>query len=432
MRVFHCKSCNRSFSENSVITRELPHHTAKKYLTGFTSLKSMVENMALDISKTTLHRRIIALSNKAPDWYEVSKSMKEEGKWGFIMGIDTSGLKIKGKNYVYLHVADIPSKDDIAYDVCNNEDTATVKPILRQLRNIGYMPKIVVLDLAQELLTSVKEVFPCAIIQGCVFHVRLWLEKELPTRKTTKKFGIEKVELYAKVKELINYACISKDEDTRQQLLRKLECLNLDEKAKKVVELFLANLKYYHTLDDEDFKCYGTFILYNNLCERHIGLVKDLKNKMKGFKSFGSARNIIKLFWYYARRDSAWLAEQKEDTSAYCIPEREDISRYNIPLSFYFDDPANLALFSKVSGVPREILYKAAQAMGRITIGDYAFTGTKLGDIQDRISKMTEKSFKLIMQEIGCDQAATVELLHKFGFKVMYKSFDASGMVISS
>jgi hypothetical protein len=341
------------------------------------------------------------------------------------MGIDTSGLRIKGKNHVYLHVADVTSHNPLAYAVCKNEDAATVEPILRQLRILGYRPRVVVSDLAPELLSSIKRIFPCAVIQGCIFHVRLWLEKELPTRKTSKKFGEEKIALWRKVKEFINCACISKNEDTREQFLKKLQCLNLDEKAKNVVELFLANLKYYHTMDEDEFKEYGPNILYNNVCERHIGLIKDLKNKMKGFKSIDSARNIIKLYWFHKRKNPKSLPETEDHISS------RGHSSYNVPLPYYFDS-ANLDLFSKVSGVPREVLNKTAQEMGRTVVGDFAFTETELKDIQNSILNMREKSLRALMQEIRCDQSTTVELLHKFGFNVQFKSFDPSGMIISS
>ena len=169
--------------------RRLPPDIAEKYLLQFKSLNAVLANKDLGISKSTLHRRIIEEAKTSSDWDELSKVMKEQSGWGFVMGIDTSGLKIRGKNYVYLHIADVTSHDPLAYAVCENEDIATVEPILLRLRNLGYRPRIAVTDLAPELITSIRRVFPCAIIQGCVFHALLSLDKELPTRKTVRKIG---------------------------------------------------------------------------------------------------------------------------------------------------------------------------------------------------------------------------------------------------
>jgi transposase-like protein len=404
----------------------LPYGIAEKYLLQFKSLNAVLENKDLGISKSTLHRRIIEEAKNSPDWGELYKAMKERSGWGFVMGIDTSGLKISGKNYVYLHIADVTSHDPLAYAVCENEDVATVEPILLQLRNLGYRPRIVVTDLAPELIASIRRVFPCAIIQGCVFHVLLWLDKELPTKKTVRKVGREKVSLWLKVKELINCACISKDKETRQHFLDELSCLRLDEKARNAVNLFFANLKYYHTMDEDEFKNFKTNILYNNACERHIGLIKDLKGTMKGFKSLDSAQNIVRLFWFHKRMHS----ENEEDASVHGLPGKEVSFGYYAPLTFYYDR-TNLGMLSKASGIPRELLNKTALKMGLTIIGDYAFDKTQLNDIQNSLLKTGEKSLKAIMQEIGCDQPTTEELLRMFGFKVRYSSFDPSHMTVS-
>ncbi len=426
VQLFKCKSCGRRFSENRTKIRRLPPGIAEKYLLEFKSLDAVLANKDLGISKTTLHRRIIEEAKNSPDWDELSKVMKEQSDSGFVMGIDTSGLKIRGKNYVYLHIADATSHDPLAYAVCENEDIATVEPILLRLRNLGYRPRIAVTDLAPELIASIRRVFPLAIIQGCVFHVLRRLNKELPTKKTVRKVGRDKVSLWLKVKELIHCACISKDKETRQHFLDKLECLKLDEKARNAVNLFLANLKYYHTMDEDEFKNFKTNILYNNTCERHIGLIKDLKSPMKGFKSLDSARKIIKLFWFHKRM----LSENEEDAPVHSLPEKEGPFVYYAPLTFYYGR-TNLGMLSKASGIPRELLNKTALKMGLTIIGDYAFDKTQLNDIQNSLLKAGEKSLKAIMQEIGCDQPTTEELLCKFGFKVHYPSFDPSQMTVS-
>jgi hypothetical protein len=397
---------------------ELPHDTAEIYLLHVQSLNSVLKTKNLGLSRTTLYRRIRKQARDCPDWEELLKAKKGQDNWGSVMGIDTTGLKTRGVAYVYLHIADVTSRDPLAYAVCTREDAATIEPILRKLKNLGYNPKIVVSDLAPEILISVKNVFPNAILQGCVFHASLWLDKELPTKKTIKKVGKEKAVLWRKVKDIINYACISKNESTRQQYLEQLKSLPLDEKARSVVERFLDNLKYYHTKDE--FKGYSTNIFYNNACERHVGMIKDLKGKFRGFKSNIDATNdIIKLFWFLNRKSPTPFPEKEGDVLAYYMPLTS------------FCDYVNIPEFSKASGISKEFLIRTANRMGRTVVGDYAFAENELKDIEKSILKMRKTSLDVVMQKIGFDQTTTMKLLDKFGISLVFKSLHPSDIIIS-
>jgi len=372
----------------------------------------------LRISRTTLYRRIREQAKQCPSWEELLETKKAQENWGSVMGIDTTGLKIRGVEYVYLHIADILSRDPLAYAVCTREDAATIEPILRKLKNLEYSPKIVVSDLAPEILISVKKVFPNAILQGCVFHVSLWLDKELPTKKTVENVNKEKAVLWRKVKNLINYVCISKNEPKRQQYLEQLNRLTLDEKARSVVERFSDNLQYYHTKDE--FKEYGNNILYNNVCERHIGMIKHLKGKFRGFKSnIDATNNIIKLFWSLYKKNPTLLKEKEEEVLA-----------YNMPLTL-FRDWVDITEFSKANDIPKEFLGETANKMGYAVVGDYIFAEDKLEDLKKSILKMGKTSLKAVSQKIGFDSTTTIQLLHKLGIRLVFKSFDSSEIIIS-
>jgi hypothetical protein len=375
-------------------------------------------NNGLRISKTTLYRRIREQAKQCPSWEELLKAKKGQENWGSVMGIDTTGLKIRGAAYVYLHIADVMTRDPLAYTVCTGEDAPTIETILRKLKNLGYNPRIAVSDLAPEILISVEKVFPDAILQGCIFHVSLWLNKELPTKKTVENVSREKAILWRKVKDIINCVCISENESTRQQYLEQLKNLSLDEKARSVVERFLTNLKYYHTKDV--FKGYSNSILYNNVCECHIGMIKHLKGKFRGFKSnIDITNNIIKLFWFLYRK-SPTLSKEKEG----------DILPHYMPLTL-FHDWVNITEVSKASGIPKEFLGETASRMGYALAGDYIFAKDKLKDIEKSILKMGKTSLDAVSQRIGFDPTTTVELLHKLGIRLVFKSFDPSEIIIS-
>jgi len=414
-----CKSCGRVFRENARKAQELPDDLAVAYMFRAQSLEALLENNSdLKLSKTTLYRRIREQARDCPDWDELLKTKKEQEKWGSVMGIDTTGLKIRGVHYVYLHIADVTSRDPLVYAVCTREDAATIEPILQKLEKFGYSPRIVVSDLAPEILISVKNVFPNAILQGCVFHVSLWLGKELPTKKTIKNVGTEKVVLWRKIKDIINYACISKNESTRERYLEELKSLPLDEKGRRVVERFLDNLKYYHTLDE--FNCYSTNIFYSGVCERHIGMIKHLQAKFRGFKSnIKDTNDIIRLFWFLYRKSPTALPEKEEDVLAYYMPLT------------LFGDSANIAEFSKANGIPKEFLGETAKRMGYAVVGDYVFAEDKLKDLEKNILKMGKTSLEAVTQKIGFDQTTTIELFDKLGKKLVFKSLHPSEIITS-
>jgi transposase-like protein len=414
-QIFLCKTRNRRFSEHKVITK-LREDTLEKYLTEAGSLDFWANELGVSI--TTLYRRLREESRECPGWPELLKKGKRPEKWGSVLGIDTTGLKIRRDHWVYLHVADVTSGHPLAYENCEREDVATIEPVLRQLRDFGYNPEFAVCDLAPELLNAIRIVFPLAKIQGCVFHLALSLDKKLPTRNTIRDVGKEKVVLWRKVKGLIMCAAISKNQVTRQQYLEQLRGLDLDQTAKSVVWRFLSNLKYYHALDQ--LKDYGKSILYNNLCECHIGMVKTLKRKMRSFKSIDAARDFIKSYWFFYRRNLKPLPEKNEDA----MP-------HNMPL-FSFHDSVNLAELSNSSGIPRELLNREMQKMGHEVVGDYTFTESALKDIQKRIFRIKKTSLRKVMDETGFDEGTVVQLLRKFGFTILYKSLDPSDIEISS
>jgi transposase-like protein len=432
-----CKSCGKRFPEKRATKKGLPDDIAESYLLQETSLEAVLKEKKLGISRSTLFRRIGGLAKDSPSWRELLKAKKEQNNWGFVMGIDTTTLKSRGTNYTYLHVVDVTSKDDLVYELIRRKDAATIKSILMDLRNLGYTPRIVVTDLARELLKCINDVFPNAIVQGCIFHVTLMLEKELPTRKNIKKVDKETRKLWRKVKGIIQDICVSKDRRTKMEYLEQLMHLDLDETAKKVRRKFMKNLKYYHTLDEDEFKDYDKNILYDNVCERRIKAIKDLRDKFKGFKNSNmeATNDIIKQFWFLKSckrtRNSIPLPKKEENS----VSKQEEAFAYYMPLTL-LDDCMNIAEFSKASGISREVLNKTVKKLGHIVVGDYAITENKQNAIKNWIKKRVSKSEKIslsaVMRETGFDYTTTMELLIKFKCTFQFNSLDPSETIISS
>jgi transposase-like protein len=430
---FKCKSCRRCFPEKRASKKVLPDDIAKSYLLHETSLDAVLEERKIDVSRTTLFRRIGAIAKDAPGWRELLKAKKEKGHLGLVMGIDTSTIKIRGIDCTYLHVGDVTSKEPLVYELIRKKDADTIKPILMELKNLGYSPIIVVSDLARELRLCIREVFPNAIIQGCIYHVTRWLEKELPTRKNIKKVDKETRILWRKVKSIIRYICISETKLKKTQYLEQLNRFDLDEIAKSVRRRFIRNLEFYHSLDEDKFKDFGKNILYDNLCERHIRAIKDLRDKFKGFKNSNmeATNDIVKLYWFYNVSDRSPL--EKEEVS-FSKKEEESFAFY-MPLTI-LDECMNITELSEASGISSEVLKELAKKLGHIVVGNYAITENKLDTIKNRIkdyvSKTEKASLSIVMRKIEFDYTTTMELLIKFKYTCLFQSLDPCDIIISS
>ena len=241
--MFKCKSCGKRFPEHHKIQRGLDYKDLlKSYLYGKVKLDYYSEKRidGFNGSKSTARRRILNEAKKIPGSEELLRWKKWRKKWErkkiTVMAIDTTYLNAEGKENVYLEVYDVTTHDQIAYLVRNNKKAVTIVWALIRLKEAGYHPDVVVTDLARELLTSIKRVFPHAIIQGCTFHLDRRLNtKILPTKNHKERMaGFEKsahklkMDYYESYKQLIMSIAESKNQAIREQDMKKLLALNSD------------------------------------------------------------------------------------------------------------------------------------------------------------------------------------------------------------
>lgn len=411
-----CKSCHRRFCEGAKSSEELQDDVVEAYLFDVKSLDRLIRTRFLKIPRTTLFRKINKKASECPDWPELLSTMKDNGVVGAFMGVDTTTIKIKTKYYVYFHAVDIASGNPIAYALCKNKDSTTIEPILQKLKHKGYIPKIVVTDLASELIASITKVFPDAIIQGCLFHLKMWLDEELPTKRRIKGINDQTVTLWLVVKKLVLCVAYSKDWETRRKYLAQLNNLNLDEKAKSVVKRFSDNLVYYNTLDKlRNYTTNLNQLLYNNTCECHIGLVKALESKMRSFKNIDSAKAYIKLYWFF------YLKRKKQELHS---PEDKTKLVYTTPLPLF--DHVNLEEFSTMSGFPQEMLERALKEKGYEIINGQAFTQAQLEEIKKEVVKMRNMTFANMAKTLGYDIWTVLNILQRIGIKISYTRLDLS------
>ncbi|MGB9841504.1 MAG: hypothetical protein ACPLKZ_02140 [Candidatus Bathyarchaeales archaeon] len=346
-RVYRCKSCKSRFREKSSrkwVSNKLPDNTAALYLS--VSPTSMAK-IPLTASRTTINRWVRSKLSAIPDWpvllqEKISKEIR------LIMGIDTTVLKIGGKPYTYLHISDIPSKLPLAYAILPTRTIDDIAPILIELSLSGYKPKLIVCDLAPELLSVCGKLFPSVSVQGCIFHLRYWLDKELPTKR--KNLPPEEIKNRLFLKKKIMQAALARTREQQYKLLEKLLDLRLDEAVKKVVRLFLENIRYYHPADELEKYGWKPAYYYNNVCERAMQSVKAIGKRMRGFKKPETAAKYINAFWYFDFLNKNESSEDKKSVE-------DKIRELDVPLLVYADDePINIKDLAEVTKIDYDLL----------------------------------------------------------------------------
>jgi len=381
----------------------------ERYLTEVKSLKAL----KTEASITTYYRSVVEQAKCYPGWRDLLYEQEFRQGWGFILGVDTTCLKIGGRAYCYFHAVDIPGKDHLAYEIMEKEDAISIGDVLRTLRNAGYYPNLVVTDLAPEILSAVREVFPDAKIQGCLFHLQQWLNKQLPTIK--KRIDKQTLQLWNAVKIKIMEVAKAETMNVRQRHLAELKNIKLDEASSNVAKTFLENLQYYHTFRDLIWLGCKREYRYNNFCERSIGEIKDLKREKRGFKSLENARKYTETFWFLKRKKRA------ED---HPIKITEKKINTKLPL---FKKVTNLKELSEDTSIKFEVLKMQAEKVGFKVIENLAFSSEWLKEAREKLEKANPKTLEDGIKLIGDVPWGTFKLL---GFDIKVCSLDPSKILL--
>ncbi|MEM3640576.1 MAG: transposase [Candidatus Bathyarchaeia archaeon] len=381
----------------------------KKYLICFKSLKSLDTHG----STTTRYRNIVKQVKCYPGWRDLLYVPEFRRRWGFIFGIDTTSLGGKGKKHCYLHAVDIPGKDHLAYEIMYKEDAASIRQVLTTLRNAGYSPYLAVVDLASEILSALKEVYPETKIQGCLFHLQQWLNKQLPTIK--KRIDKQTLQLWRAVKKRIMEIAKAENMEIRQRHLTELKNMQLDEVSSSVVKTFLENLQYYHTFQDLIWLGCKREYMYNNFCERSIGEINDLERDMRGFKNMENTQKYIDAFWFLKRK-------KKAENHPIKITKEEIETK--LPL---FKKITNLTELSEDTGIKFEVLKVEAEKAGFKVIENFAFSPEWLQKAREKLQKGNPKTLEDGIKLVGEVPWNTFKLL---GFDIKMCSLDPSKILL--
>ena len=140
---------------------------------------------------------------------------------------------------------------------------------------------------------------------------------------------------------------------------------------------------------------------------------------MNGFQNIRSATNLINARFFYLRQHSKPLADLPV-----LMPEIVPLSIFSMPLSFHLEDPTNLVLISKETGVSKEKLAKKAEELGREVIGDYAYTHDKVVNLSATIPIEIRKAIDQILVKTSCPYSAIIKPMSSCGIKINKTLFD--------
>jgi transposase-like protein len=385
---------------------------ARKFLLGKVKLEELAKETHL--KKSTLNQRIISFAKRQPRVIELSRLASNNASWGRVLGVDTTIVKVKKREYHFIYAADVLSGDTLSCALLDNENTQTVGAFLREIREqLGYYPILAICDMDPTILEALQMVFPSVRIQGCLYHLMAGLDKELPTTNKTKKWkllGKYRRQIWIDTKKIIRNAAYSANMELRNVWIDNLLELkvDVDEDVRKVIKNFRHRLHYYIPIDElknlvgaKDIKR----IAYNNICERHIQWVKaDMGRRMKGWKSLDTVMPYINTFIGFKKR---------------ALELAGGSTQYTLPL-FLFEGKVDLSELASAI-VPLGVLVAAGRRYGSEIFGNYAFPRDILKEIKYMLEKQIQvkgySTLEGVMQIAEVDMDIAIKIVDYLGFR---------------
>lgn len=396
-----CKNCTKYFTypRRKIREKVLTEEILEQYIRGKT-----LREFDLGCSRGTLHRQILGEIDSSPSWEEATAEwldQLENKMWFKNLVIDTTSMEVSGEGTIYLHAADNYFKRPLIYTIIENENKDCIARELRKLKSLGYYPDVVTVDLAQELLSAVEEVYQWAKTQGCLFHLARLLAKQLKTENVSEDAALTR----EKAKNLMLHA-VCADSSTRRNMAQKLMLIlqpSVDKKTKEVVRNFLDRyIKLYHTLEELNGHAEA---LTTNLCERHIGLVNEFKSRLYGFKSFNTAQKLLNTYWYFYMKKNGEI-----------VKKNLKLRRIEGAAAFLLDGHISITRLSDLLDLPEQYLMETAKKKGKTLILGYPISRRQIRRILELASKVG--TVGKLAEIMALDPRVVCNVLTECGFKV--------------
>jgi transposase-like protein len=254
----------------------------------FVTLQKMARKIAM--TKAGLSALIRREGARCKDGLELS--LERIHQIGPYLGIDYMYLRIKRKWYYLWHVVDLLNNDVIHYTITENKDEDAALSVVFEMKFklVGYVPKVIVCDLDKPEIKACKKAYEQdsetkVIIQGCTQHRRSKIIKRLPLEgKFAKRQTPERLQRWRDFRTLVWALLESPTVIEKNQILATLKAeesyWHRDKRVSAAYRQLMSAIDYYHTGEQ-----LGGCPFDNNIVEERNRHIRELANRMKGFKT---------------------------------------------------------------------------------------------------------------------------------------------------
>jgi transposase-like protein len=242
------------------------------------------------IGYTQLFRIIDKLGEGCKSPVEVSKELQP--RWSGMLGLDTKVVKVRGEERYLLIAVDIVTQDVVDSWLAAQESLVALELFLREVRDeIGYAPKLVVIDLDMTWRGAVESVFPYVPIQLCVVHFERIVDRIIPKLKRTPR----QMELKQMVRDVLYAPSENEALWALDRLLRRRGYFR-DRKSRQVINSLQENFELLttHFRIKDSFRSNNAAESVNDKLGMKLWLIR-------GYKTTRTARNSLRLMVMHYR-----------------------------------------------------------------------------------------------------------------------------------
>jgi transposase-like protein len=267
------------------------------------SYRRTAKSIGYRLSHMQVFRIVEKLGKGCKDAVQVARELHP--RWSGILGLDGKTIWVLGVKKVLANAVDLGTQDPVDSALVMSEDYPSLCTFLKEVREeIGYEPKMLVIDDDKAWRAACETVFPGVPIQLCVVHFERVVDRILPKRKRTP----EQEEL----KEVVRSVLYSTSEGTAEQAMGEVLEARRNKRftGRKSTHIIVSLIRNFRLLTAH-FRVGSTF-RDNNITENVNGNIQMKLYLIRGFKKEESARNTLKLIVMHYRFNPFSSCKDKE------------------------------------------------------------------------------------------------------------------------
>jgi hypothetical protein len=239
----------------------------------------------------------------AKDATQLAKELRP--KWSGILGFDGKTIWVLGVKKVLANAVDLGTQNTVDSALVMSEDYPSLCTFLNEVKDeIGYEPKMLVIDDDKAWRAACEAIFPGVPIQLCVVHFERVVDRILPKRKRTP----EQEELKERVRSVLYASSEGAAERAMEEILEVRRSKRFTgRKSTHIVVSLIRNfiLLTAHFRTRSRFRDSNITEGVNDKFQMKLYLIR-------GFKKEESARNTLKLTVMHYRFNPFFSCKNKE------------------------------------------------------------------------------------------------------------------------